>query len=93
MPEHGAQCAGDNSCVNTDYILPAMCTCAATLVSRTRRDERLPSPAVLSEQTEHEEAVVGLSVCLSAAVSVTGSAPGTMRTTNPFLKVIGMPTS
>lgn len=60
MPEHGPVCWWQFLCERS-YILPAMCTCA-TLVSCTSVKRAFVLLGSLSEQTEHREAVICLSV-------------------------------
>lgn len=65
VPEH-AQSVGDNSCVNTAISCQL---CAHVLQSSHVPVERaFVLLRSLSEQTENEEKVIGLSVCLSVLV-------------------------
>lgn len=61
-----AQSVGDNSCVNT--VISCQLSAHVLHLSHVPAERAFVLLGSLSEQTEHEEAVMGLSVCLSVLV-------------------------
>lgn len=59
-----AQSVGDNSCVNT---LTWLCPASYVHMYYTPAERAFVLPGSLSEQTEHEDAIISLSVYLSVS--------------------------